>query len=74
MSVITEKIEVPKLLSIKEVAKILGCSERTVLRLKEKGELKFSKLGGLQRMRADQINSIFSLLGDENLNEKGGTE
>lgn len=53
-----QKIE---LLSVKDVCEMLGCSRRTVYRLKDAGQMPPSiKIGGMVRWRPDEIQSWIS--------------
>lgn len=50
-----QKIE---LLSVQDVCRMLGCSRRTVYRLKDSGQMPPSiKIGGMVRWRPDEIQS-----------------
>lgn len=49
MKSIKDKMVVSKLLTIKDVANYLQCSEKTVHRLKDSGELKYKKVRGSVR-------------------------
>ena len=53
-----QKIE---LLSVQDVCRMLGCSRRTVYRLKDSGQMPPSiKIGGMVRWRPDEIENWIS--------------
>jgi len=52
------KKELSNLLTVDDVARLLKCSTRTVHKFKEKGILKFMKIGGLLRFRKEDVNAF----------------
>ena len=52
----TDKVpHVPRLLSVSDVMHALSCSRSTVNRLMDSGTLKSIRIGGMRRIREDEI-------------------
>jgi excisionase family DNA binding protein len=52
--------QIRKPLSIKEVCKLLSISRPSVYRMKERGDLKFIKIGSLTRIPAEDVERLLS--------------